>query len=198
MKEFQNDYGLKVNGIADEPTIKALNDAYNKTEFKKGDYHSTVIDIKRKLNRLEFDGLALSGNFGNLTETRVEEFQSYYGLPVTGIANQETQAKLNEIYNSPYQKGKSNSIIAEIKVMLNAIGYNGLAEGPVFGNLTEKRVKEFQRDHNLKAHGIVDDITLSELRKAYNEQNNISLFYFNLRTGFGHPNGYHEPATTNR
>ncbi|MDO6451918.1 peptidoglycan-binding domain-containing protein, partial [Oceanobacillus profundus] len=83
-------------------------------------------------------------------------FQAYYGLSATGIADEKTQQKLDEVYNSPYQKGKRNSYTSEIKMMLNVLGYNGLAEGPVFGSLTETRVKEFQRDNGLKAHGIAD------------------------------------------
>src|SRR5690606_21759663 len=115
VKEFQQDNGLKAHGIADEPTIAALKNAYSKTEFKKGDNHPTVIEIKRNLNRLGFSGLALSGNYGSLTEKRVKQFQEYYGLKATGVADRATQKKLNEVVNSPYQKGKKNNFTAEIK-----------------------------------------------------------------------------------
>ncbi|MFD1607233.1 peptidoglycan-binding protein [Oceanobacillus luteolus] len=169
VKEFQQDNGLKAHGIADDPTIAALENAYNKSVYKKGDHHPAVTEIKRKLNALGFSGLALSGNFGSLTEKRIKEFQSYYGLSVTGVADQQTQDKLSVVYNSPYQNGKSDSYTTEIKKMLNAIGYDGLAEGPVFGNLTEKRVKEFQQDNGLKAHGIADEPTIAALKNAYSK-----------------------------
>ena len=169
IKEFQRDHGLKVHGIADEPTIEALKATYGNTEFKNGDTHPTVTEIKRKLNRLGFNGLAVGPVFGDLTERRVREFQEYYGLNPTGVADQQTQQKLDEIYNSPYQNGKTDAYTTEIKKMLNALGYGGLAEGPVYGNLTERRIKEFQRDHGLKAHGIADELTLETLRAVYNK-----------------------------
>ncbi|MEI3598529.1 MULTISPECIES: N-acetylmuramoyl-L-alanine amidase [unclassified Oceanobacillus] len=169
VKQFQNDYGLKAHGIVDEPTYTQLKAAYNKTEFKQGDDHPGVIPIKQKLNALGFDGIAETGKYGSHTAKRVSEFQAYYGLAVTGVADQKTREKLDEVYNSPYQKGNSNSRTAEVKEMLNALGYSGLAAGPVFGSLTEKHVKQFQSDYGLKAHGIVDEPTYSQLKAAYNK-----------------------------
>ncbi|MDO6451265.1 peptidoglycan-binding protein, partial [Oceanobacillus profundus] len=163
VKEFQRDNGLKAHGIADERTISLLEKIYK----------PAIILIKQKLNALGFDGIAETGNYGSWTATRVKQFQVYYGLPETGIADRKTQQKLNDIYNSPYQRGKSNPFITEIKKMLNALGYNGLAEGPVFGGLTETRVKQFQEDNGLKAHGIVDEVTINKLNDVYSNRNTI-------------------------
>ncbi|MEI3602758.1 peptidoglycan-binding protein [Oceanobacillus sp. SE10311] len=182
VKQFQNDNGLKTHGIVDEPTYSKLKAAYDKTEFQQGDDHPGVIPIKQKLNALGFDGIAETGKYGSHTAKRVSEFQAYYGLTVTGIADQKTQEKLDEVYNSPYQKGNSNNRTAEIKEMLNALGYSGLAAGPVFGNLTEKRVKQFQNDNGLKAHGIVDGPTLTTLEKIYQDYNKTEF-----RQGDDHP-----------
>ncbi|MDO6451929.1 peptidoglycan-binding domain-containing protein, partial [Oceanobacillus profundus] len=63
VKEFQRDNGLKAHGIADEPTISMLEEAYNKNEFQVGDNHPAIIPIKQKLNALGFDGIAETGNY---------------------------------------------------------------------------------------------------------------------------------------
>jgi mannosyl-glycoprotein endo-beta-N-acetylglucosaminidase len=170
VKEFQADKGLRAHGIVDEVTLSALHNAFEQAEFEIGDYHPTVIEIKQKLNRLGFDGLALTGNFASFTKQRVEEFQDYFNLPVTGVADERTQEKLDEVYNSPYQNGKSASYTTEIKQMLNAIGYGGLAEGPVFGNLTERRIKEFQEYHNLVVNGIADEVTIAKLQDVFEDR----------------------------
>lgn len=36
-----------------------------------------------------------------------------------------------------------------------------------FGDFTEKRVKQFQRDYNLKPHGIIDGKTLNKINDIY-------------------------------
>lgn len=101
------------------------------------------------------------------TEKRVREFQDYYNLSVKGKANQETLDQLDAVYNSSLQVGKSDSDLRGIKEKLNAIGYGGIIVTSYFGDFTEKRVKQFQRDYNLKPHGIIDGKTLNKINDIY-------------------------------
>lgn len=54
-----------------------------------------------KLNHIGFNGNTVTDYFGDYTEQRVLEFQTYYGLPETGEVEADTLSELNAVYNSP-------------------------------------------------------------------------------------------------
>lgn len=75
------------------------------------------------------------------------------------------QANATHFEGSPYeiifidkdiiQEGDTGYAVEWVQYKLNVKGYNaGKADG-IFGPATEKAVKWFQRDHNLKADGMV-------------------------------------------
>ena len=74
--------------------------------YKQGDKNKEIIEIKKKLNAIGFDRIAISDYFGSWTETRVKQFQKNYELPVTGVIDEKTLEKLDEVYNSPFHEGK--------------------------------------------------------------------------------------------
>ena len=166
VKEFQRFADLSANGVLDESTLGAL-DELAASGYSQGDSHSNIASMKRKLNQVGFSGILVTDYFGNFTEKRVREFQDYYNLSVTGKANQETLDQLDAVYNSSLQVGKSDSDLRGIKEKLNAIGYGGIIVTSYFGDFTEKRVKQFQRDYNLKPHGIIDGKTLNKINDIY-------------------------------
>ena len=60
-------------------------------------------------------------------------------------------------------KGSKGDAVVELQNRLNELGYNvGKADGD-FGGKTEKAVKEFQKDNDLKQTGIVDEQTYNKL-----------------------------------
>src|SRR5699024_12440406 len=71
-----------------------------------------------------------------------------------------------EILSTPFQLGKRHDDTIKLKKKLNELGYSGIKETTLYGSFTEKRVKEFQADHNLPVSGIVDEKTLEALRNA--------------------------------
>ena len=173
IEEFQKDHGLPVSGILEDNTQEKINEVYNvNPEYKsnpiyqEGDRAPEIAELKRNLNRLGFDGLAIADLYGSFTTKRVKEFQEYYTLEITGSANLETLHKIDEILLAPLQKGKHHQDTIELKRLLNRLGYDGLALTTKFGSLTEKRVKQFQKDNGLPISGIVDEITLKEIKKA--------------------------------
>ena len=166
VKEFQRDHGLVVSGILEEVTEQKLKEVFKAT-YSEGGSHKGVADLKRKLNRIGFNGLAIANAYGSYTAKRVRDFQQYYGLPVTGHADLDTLNKVDEIYNHPLQNGKSDNRLNRLKQKLNRLGYNGIAVSPVFGNHTERRVKEFQRDHGLVVSGILEEVTEQKLKEVF-------------------------------
>ncbi|WP_272033207.1 peptidoglycan-binding domain-containing protein, partial [Oceanobacillus kimchii] len=112
-----------VNGIADEITWLKLDETYYKVGFQLGDRHDDIIKIKQQLNAIGFGGISETNYFGEWMETRVQQFQRYYGLSVTGQADQQTQQKISSVYNSPFQNGKRHDGTVELKEKLNHIGF---------------------------------------------------------------------------
>ncbi|MFD1334567.1 peptidoglycan-binding protein [Oceanobacillus iheyensis] len=168
VKEFQRDFGLVVNGIADENTWIKLNEVYYKTGFQLGDRHEDIIEIKKQLNAIGFGGITETNYFGKWTETRVEQFQRYYGLSVTGTADEQTQQKLSDVYNSPYQNGKRHDGTIELKEKLNRIGFGYITVSTLYGSFTESQVNKFQEYYGLKVSGIADEVTMDMINEIYN------------------------------
>ncbi|MCM3400528.1 peptidoglycan-binding protein, partial [Oceanobacillus profundus] len=161
--KFQRDNGLRVNGIMDSITLKKLNDLAGQTHFQKGDRHNNIVEIKVKLNRVGFDGISETDYFGSWTETRVKQFQAYYGLSVTGKTDTATIQKLDEVYNSPFQEGKHHNDTVVLKEKLNQLGYGYISVTTLYGSYMDSQVRKFQRDNGLRVNGIMDSITLKKL-----------------------------------
>ncbi|SER29078.1 N-acetylmuramoyl-L-alanine amidase [Piscibacillus halophilus] len=180
MKDFQSYYGLKNHGIVDSVTLNKLNEVYNSPQL--GKRSSDISNIKEKLNRVGFSGILVTDYFGDFTEKRVKEFQSYYGLLNNGIVDELTLTKLNKVYNSPFQYGKRHANTSNIKRKLNNLGYSGITVTDYFGSYTEAKLKEFQRDKGLIVNGIADDVTLNAI------ENSITKIFIDA----GH--GGHDPG----
>ena len=166
VKHLQGFLGLKQNGIADEFTRQQL-EQLAKNGYQKGDRNFTISDMKEKLNAIGFDRIAVTDYYGNWIATRVKQFQENYNLNPTGTANKETLDKLNEVYHSPFQKGKRHNETIELKEMLNSIGYGYITVTNYFGSFTETQVKRFQSDYGLKNNGIADQVTRQKIKEIY-------------------------------
>src|SRR5690625_3457265 len=167
VEEFQNDHGLPVSGILEKNTQAKINEVYSSHIYQEGDRAPEIAELKRNLNRLGFDGLAIADLYGSFTTKRVREFQEYYGLEATGNANLETLDKIADILNSPLQKGERNDADIPFKEKLNRLGYGGIALSDKFGSHTEKRVEEFQNDHGLPVSGILEKNTQAKINEVY-------------------------------
>src|SRR5699024_19994 len=133
--------------------------------YKLGDRDNAIKDIKKKLNKIGISGITETTYFGDYTEIKVKQIQENYGLKVNGVVNANTLKKLNEVYDSPYQLGKRNSQVTAFKKKMNKTQFSGISVTNYYGDYTENRVKEFQRFAGLKANGIADSKTRSELDK---------------------------------
>ncbi|MFD1064435.1 peptidoglycan-binding protein [Oceanobacillus locisalsi] len=173
VEEFQRDHGLRVNGIVDEVTLAKLDE---QVPYTKGDRSPEIAEIKEQFNAIGFGGITVTEYYGDYFEGKVEEFQEYYGLSVNGTLDQATRDQVDSVYNSPFQRGERHDDIPDIKEKLNSLGYSGISVTRLFGEYTEQKVEEFQRDHGLRVNGIVDEVTLSHLNQAYDELSTVKIF----------------------
>ncbi|UOQ87046.1 peptidoglycan-binding protein [Gracilibacillus salinarum] len=166
VKEFQRYYGLEVTGVAGDITLNKLDSLLN-TPLKYGITHPESITLKRNLARL---GFKITNNpseyYGPKTEATVEDFQSYYGLVVSGIAEERTLKEIQNILSSPLSPGHSNQDTKTLKENLKKLGFS-VSDNPNmdYGPKTASTVKEFQQYFNLRVNGIGDTATLSKINE---------------------------------
>ena len=141
----------------------------------------------------------ISGYFDSGTVAAVERFQSFYGLPVTGIVDNstwneisrvyiETVAALPEGYQGSDAKlypgyfltvGMRSSDVTDLQTYLSRIAdsITAIPKIPVtgfYGEQTENSVSEFQRLYGIPVSGAVGPVTWSQIAKEYDAlQNNI-------------------------
>src|SRR5699024_11107596 len=193
VRAFQSHYGLTESGIADEITLAKIQELLE-APLSNGVYREDVKTLKSNLDRLGFPvpgkGTTL---FGPNTEKKVKEFQKYYGLEVTGIADDKTLEKMEELLSSPLQKGNRDKATVQLKKDLAVLGVAVAGRGTNFyGKETAKKVREFQSYYNLNVNGIADDITLakinsilsSPLQNGKRHQNTVQLKKDLAKLGF--------------
>src|SRR5690625_3233848 len=104
--------------------IYAANQISSTIFYTIGDKGENVKSMKQDLVRTGFASWSNPTNyFGTSTRSAVKEFQSYYSLSVDGMMGPESLRKLNDVINSPYQKGKRSQDIQEVKFNLVSIGF---------------------------------------------------------------------------
>ena len=184
VKDFQKHYGLTVNGIADEVTLKKLASLVSSlpTGLQNGVRHNDVKKLKSDLGKL---GFPVSGNgttyYGDDTEQKVKEFQSYYVLSADGIAGKSTLAKIESILSSPLQNGKRHTDTIKLKADLGKVGFKVPGKGTnLYGKDTEKIVIDFQKHHGLRVNGIADEVTLKKIESL------VSALPTGLQNGVRH------------
>src|SRR5699024_10306797 len=144
--------GWKANGMSSSKT-RSERDKYSAC-YKKGNSAKAIANFKKKMNNISFGRTTVTNYFGDYTVKQVKQFQKYYGLQADGAVGPSTMKKINTVYNSPFQKGKSHKKTAEIKKKLNDLGYSGITVTNYFGDYTKKQVQKFQRDYGLRVNGI--------------------------------------------
>lgn len=182
VKQFQKENNLAVSGIAEEVTLKKIQDLQS-TDLKNGVRHPDVVTLKKKLAKV---GFKVPGNgtsyFGPDTEKTVKNFQSYYGLNKNGVVDSKTSKKLDAVVNSPFQSGERHPRTPKLKADLGTLGFIVPGNGTTYyGSGTKKQVKAFQKEHGLVQNGIADEVTLNKINELAPDSN------VTLRKGDRHP-----------
>lgn len=164
VSDFQKNSGLRVNGIADEVTLSKLKELVPPT-LKTGVQHATVIELKNKLAEL---GFVVSPNptgyYGAQTAGVVSDFQGYYGLKVTGIADVATLAKIEDVLENSLRLGQTHSDVINLKVDLAKLGFIASSNpNGYYGLITAETVSKFQKANGLRVTGVADELTLNKL-----------------------------------
>ena len=100
--EFQRKYGLVVDGVIGESTIKKMESlglfTYGNLSlevYKKGMKHSDIKVIQEALRDIgTFNGDEITTYFGSTTEKAVKDFQKMYELDADGVVGGATMKKM--------------------------------------------------------------------------------------------------------
>src|SRR5699024_5267260 len=179
VKAFQKKHQLVVNVIGDPVTLKKLEAEVPYLALEEGVRHNDVLSLKKDLQTLGFaNGMSMTNYYGSYTTKKVKDLQKYYGIKQTGKADKNTLNIIKEILNSPYLPGKRHQDIIPFKEKLNATEFGGISLTNLYGSFTEKRVKAFQKKHQLVVNGIGDPVTLKKLNNIHSEleSNKIKIF----------------------
>lgn len=185
VKKFQRNNGLSATGVADARTVQLIQNAVNKQSnktlqanaLKIGSRGTEVSKLQQKLKQLGyFTYPEITDYYGTFTAEAVRKFQEKNKLPVTGVADSATLAKINEAIASSEPQpsapkagiyltiGSTDSEVKEVQTMLKQLGYFTYSQiTGYYGTITANAVKSFQRDVNLKATGAVDAETYERL-----------------------------------
>ncbi|HEY9671182.1 MAG TPA: peptidoglycan-binding protein [Waterburya sp.] len=136
--------------------------------------------LQTQLNLFYHSSISVDGYLGDITEEYVKKFQADCGLRVDGVVGSQTWSYLDAIV--PYSRtihstlspirNNNSSQVKYLQARLNQAARQGksgttrIAVDGYFGSKTSTRVKEFQSDFGLTAHGIVGNYTWSILEYA--------------------------------
>ena len=219
VRKFQEVFDLPVNGEVDKSTWYAIKRYYagvkglselaaegvtlEEASLPFGDIVSEndtgvpVRTVQYYLSVIAYfnqtlEPVPISGLFDSGTVDAVERFQKYYGLPVTGIVDNNTWNTISRIYTETvaalpegYQGdnaklypgyfltvGMRNQNVTDLQTYLSEIGKNiaAIPEIPVtgyFGEQTENAVSTFQRLYGIPISGAVGPVTWAQIAREY-------------------------------
>ncbi|MBO5321372.1 MAG: peptidoglycan-binding protein [Clostridia bacterium] len=219
VRKFQEIFSLPQTGIVDKSTWYRIKQYYNgvkslaelasegitleeatvpfSTQLAQGNSGIDVRTLQYYLSIIAYfnsdlQPVPLDGIYDAATVDAVERFQEFYGLPVTGIVDNDTWNVIDRIYTETvaalpegYQgnnaklypgyfltKGMRGENITDLQTYLNLIGRNipEVPEVPVtgyFGDQTENAVRVFQRLFGIPVSGDVGPVTWYQIALQY-------------------------------
>ncbi|TFJ91255.1 peptidoglycan-binding domain-containing protein, partial [Lentibacillus salicampi] len=149
---FDSQQSERTDESEQEQEVRTLNSNESESQFENSNQ-----EFLEELEALGFEN----------NESSIQSFQSYYGVEVTGVANEATVEKIEEILSSPFQEGKSYEESVELKEYLEILGYVSWDSDPTdyFGSSTEEAVREFQEAEGLPVTGIIEPNTRDRLEE---------------------------------
>jgi N-acetylmuramoyl-L-alanine amidase len=132
-----------------------------------------VLDVQGRLTALGYHiDPSEHGEFGASTKRAVQEFQQRRHLLVDGVIGEDTWAEMVEAGYSlgdrllylryPYDRGDD---VRALQAALNVLGFDVGREDGIFGQRTDRAVRQFQRNVGLPPDGIVGSTTIEAVAR---------------------------------
>lgn len=135
---------------------------------------SEVTSLQNDLVAAGYLARTVDGDYGSTTKEAVALFQKAKRLPVTGRADDDTRAAIERAAGAGYRpgggvvyaEGNRGSMISDMQVRLQTVGYlKGGIDG-VYGEDTTNAVRAFQKAKGIPVSGAIDEMTYSALRNV--------------------------------
>lgn len=147
--------------------------AVDELPLARGASGEAVRDLQRRLAAAGHnDAVAENGQYGARTEATVRAFQRDRGLQDTGVCDGPTWSALVEagyrlgdrlLYlRAPMLRGDD---VGELQRRLGALGFDAGRVDAIFGPLTEKALKDFERNAGLTTDGVCGPDVLTDLAR---------------------------------
>lgn len=137
--KFQKDYKLKQDGIAGKETLKYIItriSQINLVKEKERQERELAASIQQNLKTLGHYSGEITSKIDDATIESLKLFQEKEGLEVTGSADKETLAKLNELFPKKIEEEKnyvsSRALVDFTKKYLGAPYVSGASSGKAF------------------------------------------------------------------
>jgi peptidoglycan endopeptidase LytE len=140
-------------------------------EWKVGMSSPQVKELQQLLKEKGFFTYpTITGYFGTITEQAVKAFQASVHLPVTGIVDDTTYAKLkgtNVASTAEMKIGSRGNNVKVLQQNLKLLGYFTYPEiTGYYGTITADAVRKFQAQYHLPVTGTADSATISKINEA--------------------------------
>lgn len=183
VEEFQRDKGLRVTGIVDPETMKAVEQAVEKGYrigggiiYAQGNRGEEIVSLQNKLIRYGYLVSDADGVFGDDTVRAVKKLQKEHEIPLSGAVDEATwkvlcvEKKQNlekRDKSIVYTTGDRGKNIEQLQKKLRKLEYlDGEIDG-IYGSDTAHAVTNFQIEEGLKDTGSVDQNTLDAMNRRY-------------------------------
>lgn len=165
--KLQEVNGLEPDGKVGQRTMNLLYSDEIKANFLSyGEKSEVVLAAQERLKELGYLMTNPDGAFGEDTMVAIQQFQSRNDLIVDGYLGPSTRDVLNssEAVPNGLRLGDESDMVKKVQTLLSKYGYlnAGNATG-YYGEITEKAVKNFQKQNNLAQDGTVGAQTLAKL-----------------------------------
>lgn len=190
--------------IREAPIVESDPDSYPGQPLSEGSSGTAVLGLQNRLNRIAVNYPAIpfitlpDGNYEGSTAEAVRVFQQTFGLPQTGIADEDTWYRVVYVYNAvkrlaelesegeefqsgvypgnDLQIGDRGPNVLRIEWYLNAVSRSGqfpqvptVVLNGIYDEETAAAVRAVQGVLGLPQTGVVDETTWNDLTRLYNE-----------------------------
>lgn len=167
VNKLQKVNGLTVDGKVGQKTMNLLySDEIKPNMLAYGEKSDVVLACQEQLRKLGYMTSEPDGAFGTDTIMAVKHFQARNDLVVDGFLGPSTRIALDSptAVAMGLTLGEQGETVQKVQTLLSKYGYlSAYNVTSYYGEVTEKAVKEFQKQNGLIADGLVGAQTMNTL-----------------------------------